>query len=158
MCYTWQHIMNCDTLKRKYLKCIQFYNLTTIKLFFTLLAMTKFQTKMSEVHINIIVHLLKLVCANGSAPVLNMTPNVPVSHSIANWQNQIYQPPVTAQGRTRSRTLSRMIANHCFKVCQSSVVTSQRCNIWWTIPDKLCSWQAESGFCHFSCVSCLLTV
>lgn len=64
------------------------------------------------------------VCANGNAPVLNKTPNVPVSHSIANWQNLICQPPVAAEGLTRSRTLSRMIANHCFKVCQSSVVTS----------------------------------
>lgn len=63
-----------------------------------------------------------LVCASGSAPVLNKAPNVPVSHSIANWQKSNF--PAAPCDCTRSRTLSRMTANHCFKVCQSSVVTS----------------------------------
>lgn len=68
---------------------------------------------------NIYPSLCKWKCSS-----IEQDSNIHVSHNIANWQNLIYQPPVAAEGLTRSRTLSRMIANHCFWVCQSSVVTS----------------------------------
>lgn len=72
-------------------------------------------------HFGTFTEIFILVGANGGAPVLNKTANVPMSQSIANWQNLICLLPVTAGGLTRSRTLSRMIDG---QVCQSSVVTS----------------------------------